>query len=104
MDIPGFERHEGDQHVRINLLDNLSGLHAGLFDTDTATRIVQHRERDDRAAAIVAGVAAAWCRQPEARRRHDIESAAVPGQAPEGKSEGFLRLPGRNGCLLWTRR
>ncbi|WP_246530508.1 MULTISPECIES: hypothetical protein [Paraburkholderia] len=35
--------HEGDQHELIGLRQELSRLHAGLFDTYMATRKVQHR-------------------------------------------------------------
>ena len=35
--------HEGDRHERVGLRQELSRLHAGLFDTYMATRKVQHR-------------------------------------------------------------
>ncbi|BCG05068.1 hypothetical protein PPGU19_096360 (plasmid) [Paraburkholderia sp. PGU19] len=35
--------HEGDQHELVNLRQEFSRLHAGLFDTYMATRKVQHR-------------------------------------------------------------
>jgi hypothetical protein len=35
--------HEGDQHELVSLREELSRLHAGLFDAYMATRKVQHR-------------------------------------------------------------
>jgi hypothetical protein len=35
--------HEGNQHELVGLRQQLSGLHAGLFDAYMATRKVQHR-------------------------------------------------------------